>query len=507
MKAKIRKMLARRKRKIQRRLARKARQSPTPVFQGVPHYDIAERCRATPAGGIGLAQALVKRIGLAEAIDSRLHLLKVHLPYHESDHVLNIAYNALSGGTCLEDIELRRNDEAFLDALGADRIPDPTTEGDFCRRFAEDHVLELQYAYDDARRFVWKEQPDEFFEEAIIDMDGTLVTSTGQCKEGMDFSYKGDWCYHPLLVSLANTSEPLRIINREGNRPSHEGAWAAADDAIELCKNAGFRKFLLRGDTDFTQTEHLDRWSDDNVRFVFGIDAMPNLRAIAEDLPENAWKRLTRREPPPPKTAPRQRPDNVKEQVVVARGFEKLRLVGETIAEVVYRPGKCNRDYRLVIVHKRIEATRGGELIEGVHDRYLFYITNDHAIAAEEIVYLANSRCNQENLIEQLKNGVSALAAPVDNLVSNWAYMVMASLAWCLKAWMALSLPEQPGRWQEQHRQQKRDVLTMEFKQFVNYFILLPAQVVRTGRRLILRLLTWNRWQHCFFRLCDALRC
>ena len=98
-------------------------------------YELSGRVRAIGHGGIGLCHQLARATGLIEAIDAKLHLLKIHLPYHESDHVLNVAYNALCEGRCLEDIELRRNDETFLDGLGTERIPDPTTAGDFCRRF------------------------------------------------------------------------------------------------------------------------------------------------------------------------------------------------------------------------------------------------------------------------------------------------------------------------------------------------------------------------------------
>ena len=115
-------------------------------------YDVSLRDRAIVHGGIGLIHTLAQKVGLPQAIDERLHLLKVHLPYHESDHVLNIAYNTLCHGTCLQDIELRRNDDAFLDALGTQRIPDPTTAGDFCRRFTAADLDTLQDALDVARQ-------------------------------------------------------------------------------------------------------------------------------------------------------------------------------------------------------------------------------------------------------------------------------------------------------------------------------------------------------------------
>jgi len=147
---------------------------------------------------------LARDSGLVRAINQRVEVLKLHSPYHESDHVLNIAYNVLCGGRTLEDIELRRNDVAYLNALGAESIPDPTTAGDFCRRFKKPSIEALMDAINDARLYVWKSQPRSFFEQtARIDADGSLVDTDGECKEGIDFNYKGTCGYHPLLVSFA----------------------------------------------------------------------------------------------------------------------------------------------------------------------------------------------------------------------------------------------------------------------------------------------------------------
>jgi len=199
-------------------------------------------------------------------------------------------------------------------------------------------VETLTDAINQVRRRVWRGQEASFFAEAILDADGTVAGTTGQTKAGMDRAYNGVWGYHPLVVSLANTGEPLYLVNRSGNRPSSEGAGERFDQAIALCRRAGFRSVLLRGDTDFTQTRRLDGWDADGVRFVFGIDAMRNLVDRAEGLPETAWTPLER----PPKytvqTEPRRRPENVKERIVVAREYENIRLVSEQVAEFAYSP-------------------------------------------------------------------------------------------------------------------------------------------------------------------------
>jgi hypothetical protein len=209
--ASVHRRLARRKRRILRRLEHQPGvERPEPMLAAANiRYEIAEKVRGIAPGGIGAIHLLARKAGLIRDIDENLHLLKRHLPYHESDHVLNIAYNLLAGGSRLEHIEVRRNDEVYLDALGAQRIPDPTTAGDFCRRFTEADVEQLMGIFNEARLRVWKQQPDDFFAEAIIDADGTIAPSDGWCKQGVDIAYNGVWGYHPLVVSLANTAEPL----------------------------------------------------------------------------------------------------------------------------------------------------------------------------------------------------------------------------------------------------------------------------------------------------------
>ena len=497
--------LRRRKRRILRRIENRPgpeRERPMIAASNI-HYELGDRVQGLGPGGIGAMLLLARRTGLIADIDHYLHLFKCHRPYHESDHVLNIALNILAGGTKLQHLERLRNDEAYLNALDAQRIPDPTTAGDFCRRFLRCDVLDLMDAVNRTRKRVWAQQPVEFFDQALIDVDGTLVGTDAECKEGVDIAYDGTWSYHPLLVSLANTKEPLYLVNRSGNRPSHELAASFIDRAVLLCRQAGFRSFFVRGDTDFTQTKHLDRWDEaGDLRFLFGIDARPNLVALAEQLPDSAYSFLER-PVPPIKTVPRQRPPRHKARIVQERGFETIHTLEEMVAEFAYRPVACDRDYRLIVLRKKLAIEKRGVRIREEY-RYFFFITNDREMPADQAVLTAGGRCDQENLVAQLKGGVHALTTPVDNLVSNWAYMVMASLAWSLKAWAALLVPETP-RHAREHRIQKRTLLRMEFKTFRAAMIEIPCQIVRSGRRLVYRLLSWNPWQGVFLRLVERL--
>ena len=461
-------------------------------------YELAEKTGGTAYGGIAAIHNLAKKINLPARIDEKLQLFKKHLPYHESDHVLNFAYNALCGGSCLQDIETRRTDEFFLDSIGAERIPGPTTAGDFCRRFKPHDIECLQEAFDDVRVDVWKQQDDSFFDQATIEMDGTIVETNGQCKAGMDISYKGIWGYHPLVLTLAETGEVLRLVNRSGNRPSQEGAAVQSDRAIDLCRSAGFRKIVLRGDTAFTQTIHLDRWNQAGVKFLFGMKAYGGLVGIAENVAIGDWKLLPRSPKYDPHTADRARPKNIKEQVVAARGYTNKRLAAEWVSEVPYSPTDCKESYRLVIVCKELEVTEQGRLFDDCV--YFFYLTNESSfeLPTAEVVYSSNARCDQENILAQL-NECRALHAPVDNLESNWAFMVMTALSWSLKAWVGLTVPVD-GRWRELHVKERRQVIRMEFKCFIEQFVRLPAQIVQSGRRLTVRLLGWNESLHVFNR-------
>jgi hypothetical protein len=257
------KILRNRKQRIERRLKPKNwDDQPRPMFKASNiRYEMAERTAAMNCGGIGAMHLMAQRVGLVEDIDGNLQLLKVHLPYHESDHVLNLAYNLLAGGQRIEDLELRRQDEVYLDGLGAQRIPDPTTAGDFTRRFGPEDIVTLEECVNRARVKVWKVQPKGFLKEAFIDVDGTIAGTYGECKQGMDISYKGIWGYAPLIVSLANTKEVLYLVNRPGNAASESGSVEWIDRAVKLVSPVA-GSVTIRGDTAFSHTAQLDRWDD-----------------------------------------------------------------------------------------------------------------------------------------------------------------------------------------------------------------------------------------------------
>lgn len=481
-----RKNIKKRKAKVASRHAMAGRWTAQerPMFgSGKVHYEAGGNIEAMSFGGIAPVHRLVTKLGLRSKIDADLDLLKVHLPYHESDHVLNIAYNVVCGGTRLEDIERLRHDVAYMNALGADLIPDPTTAGDFTRRFSEEDVVRLMESINSVRPKLWRRRGAELLGPiTYMDVDGTIAPTTGKCKEGMDISYKGIWGYAPLIVSVANTKEVLYVVNRSGNAPSHQGAAKWIDMGLKHLR-AHAPRICIRGDTDFSLTEQFDRWAE-TVDFIFGMDCNAALQTRAEALDEECWSRLERKPKYETLTgATRERyQQNEKERIVREREYLNLHLNFEDVAEFEYQPGKCSRPYRVVALRKNISKMKGEQaLIDEI--RYFFYITTRTDLSAAEVVYCANERCDQENVVEQLKNGVNALRVPLYDLLSNWAYMVMAALAWNIKSWFAMMM----------HLKSDRDAyIRMEFRRFMNSMILIPCCVMRRARSIVVRVIGYQ---------------
>lgn len=495
-----RKNIEKRKRRVATRhgLAGHWTDQDRPMFTSSKvRYEVGAYTDATSFGGIAAVHRLVTKLGLVQLINGRLKLLKAHLPYYESDHVLNLAYNVLCGGTRLEDIERLRHDIAYMNALGADLIPDPTTAGDFCRRFETGAtVLTLMEAINAVRPQLWQGRGRDLLGPVTyIDVDGTIAPTYGECKAGMDISHKGIWGYAPLIVSLANTREVLYLVNRPGNLPSHTDAASWIDKAIELVK-PHVPEICLRGDTDFALTKNFDRWAE-QVHFIFGTDNIDVLRRQADALDQACWQRLERK--PKYETLTdqtRQRfQENEKERIVEEREFVNLKLNYEDVAEFDYQPGHCQRPYRVIALRKNITKMKGEHaLFDDI--RYFFYITTRTDLTPAQVVHRANERCDQENVIEQLKNGVNALRVPLYDLVSNWAYMVTAALAWNIKSWFAMMMHLKADR---------LTFIRMEFRRFLNSIILIPGRVVRRARSTVIRIIGYLPTLDRFFSACQSI--
>jgi len=482
---KKRKKAAKRQQKLQDRRAHKDFTSPSqPLLGEVPiRYELADRTRVIPMGGLGAMHTLVTKLHLPEILNDHVLVLKRHLPYWESDHILSQCYNILTGGKPLQDINRLRLDEGYLEALGVERLPAPSTAGDFLRRFkTEAALIDFQEAINQARQAVWQRLPAEQRSVAILDLDGTIVPTEGECKQGMDYcTYKKQWGYGPLLISLASTGEVLYVVNRPASQPSHQGAAEWVKRALPHVQSA-FETVWLRGDTDFSLTTAFDGWDEGGVMFIFGYDAYANLIEHAEALPSPVWKRLVRPPKYEVKTKRRTKPDNVKQEIVWHRGFEQIETVYEDVASFPYQPTSCQKTYQMIVLRKQLEITQGGEWVRD-EIVYFFYITNDWLTPTTELVLFYDERGGQEHLIGQLKNAIPVFHAPTNTLEANGAYMIIAALAWNLKVWYGLLLDEP---------ELQQQIQRMGFKQFLERFIHLPCQILHAGHRLIYRIVQFT---------------
>jgi hypothetical protein len=454
-----------------------------PVFRHPKLQVSEERGEATAYGGLSLATAMVRSLGLNRAIDGALELLQSHRPFTESDHVLTHVYNLFVGGTCIEDIGHLQGSEPVRRMLGAARIPDPTTAGDFLRRFDEASLSALDGAIDEGQEAVWRRRYGrKKVDRVLVDLDSHVHRVYGDQKEGADFSYKGPLAYHPLVISLAETQECLRLINRPGNTPSAEGAETHLAELFPLLLRR-FRQVVVRGDSAFCKQAVFDVCEAHGQCFAVVSPAQQNFEALAEALPESAWKpyrgpgeRAHRAQPP---SRRRTRRPNRRRRLARQRGKHDLKLERQWIAEIPYRPTRSGQTYRLVIRRQRIEEHHQGELFELW--RYRYGMTNLPAsTGTREVVDLTYQRCDQENVIEQLQHGIAGMRMPTGGLISNAAFLTCARLAHNLKAWLAqLALPRETLRW--------------EWKRFRHAFVYVAARVLCQSRQIHVRIASSHR--------------
>lgn len=467
---------------------RPSRYSPKPVFTHPSiRIEIDERSNATPYGGLALYHTLVGQLGLPNDLRRELMLLKVPLPYWESDHVLTHVYNLLCGGTCIEDIANLQNSEAVKRMLGTDVIPDPTTAGDFLRRFKEGDLEGFQRAIDAARVRVWKKMPRELRERATIDLDSHVREMSGDCKQGADFSYTGKWSYHPLLAKLAETGECLRSVNRPGNKTSADGAEKMLRESLQLTRGY-FKERIWRGDTAFYECRLINLTEEEQAYFVVCVDAMPNVVGLAQKLPEAAWKPMKwdSEKKVIPKEKQRRKRINYRNLKAKEREYKNIEPQEQGVAEFEYQPTDCKKPYRMIVRRVKIRETKGQQLLfEGY--RYYFMLTNLWRGSAERIVRFGYKRSDIENDIEQMENGIEAMKMPTGELLANGAFLMMGQLAWNLKAWSALLLlPKETRVW--------------EWKRFRYALIYIGAKVIRQGRRIVAKISHAHRYAEAMFR-------
>ena len=442
--------------------------------------EVMERQPTTADGGLALAHQLAMRVGLDRSINKHLHLLKLNLPYFESDHILTHAYNLFVGGRYIEDVASLQHSSAVKNLLGACRIPDPTTAGDFLRRFTVPDLWALQEAIDEARIKIWRALPRRKRRRITLEMDSTLKVVYGECKQGADFSYKGTWSYHPLLFTLAETGELLRVVNRSGNRPSAEGSAEMLGPCLEMLSEH-FGRILVRGDTKFSEGPILGTICDHGADFVIGHPVTPPIHGVALNRKPACWAPFRRqKQPTHPAGARRKKRRRQRQRIARRRGYRRVSTIREWVTEIPFTPAGLDHPVRLVILRKWVRQERQRELM--THYSYRAFVTNlPPTVSAAEVVRHADKRCNQENAIEQAKNGLGAMRMPTGTLLANAAFLMAGQIAWNLRAWLSLlALPRQTLLW--------------EWGWFRRAFVHAPAHIISCSRSAVVRIASSHRF-------------
>ena len=441
----------------------------------------SEASDTTPYGGLALAASLVRSLGIVKDLNRELSLLTSHRPFHESDHVLTHVYNLYAGGTCIEDIADLQTSEPVRRILGANRVPDPTTAGDFLRRFDAESLKSLNRVIDQAQEKVWKRRyGKKKAERAIVDLDSCVRPVYGDQKEGTDFTYKGSFGYHPLVISLAGTLECLRLVNRSGNEASAAGSEDHLRDLFPMLGRR-FKEVIVRGDSAFAKQAIFEACEEAGHSFAIVSPQQQNFASLFEALPGEAWKPYRQRKKNEvPACKRRRRGRNQRQERARARNKRDLQLKRQWIAEIPYRPERSDRTYRLIARYQEIEEHEQGHLF--MLTRFRFILSNlPSSVSAEKVMDLTYQRCDQENLIEQLQSGVTALRMPTGGMLSNAAFMTCARLAQNLKPWLAqTTLPLETMRW--------------EWKRFRRAFVYCATRVIHTARQTHIRIASSHRF-------------
>jgi hypothetical protein len=446
------------------------------------HAELNEDAVVTPYGGLLLVEQFCRRFDVARRIDERVLLLKQHQPFHESDHILAQALNLYVGGSSLEDLASLQGDEAVRRMFGAVRLPDPTTAGDFLRRFDFESLTELRAAIDAVQDDVWctlarqQEQNREKRPVAVVYLDGHIKEVYGQTIEGADFSYNGKYSFNALMVSLADTGECLAVRLRPGNVRSSDGADEILDEVLpRLSKH--FDEILVVADSDFDRADIRKACQRAGAYFAFvgrenssrpkQADAISEWRVFHTRAKRSMEERRGAADYRPRKRKPNQKRERVRE-----RKYTELRLVQQFVGEIPFTPSQDDEALRLIVRRQIIDRydAKQAQLFEQFRDRYI--VTNlPPSWSAEEVIDATYLRCDQENVIEQMGSGLAMWRTPVKEFIANQVWLEIARLAWNMRSWIAqLSLPKETVRW--------------EWKRFRHAFVYVAASVAYHARQV-----------------------
>ena len=471
-----------------------------PQFSNPP-IEVAEHGGAPLLSWSGLAiiRQLVERLGVAPAIDAGVRVLRRCKWYTESDHILALIYNLLTGGSRLSDLNRLREDPAVKRMLGTERIPHATTAGDFLARFGERRnrvaVSELREVGEDLQQDSFRMLPRERRAVATVDIDASILEVYGEKKEGADYAYDKRWSYNALYVTLAETGDVLYAGLREGCRHSSFASEQVLPRALE--RVAGhFRELRMRADSGYYDQELVKICVDRGVEFFIVVKQHENVMKAVQAIPESAWKAFQSSEIDGRGKGRkrRKRRKNRKRKITIERRPKSWFKGKPEVASMMFRPSSWSEPYRFVVKRTPIidKDDRQLYLDDGMRKYAYWIVVTNSRRSNTAVLRIAQGRGNQENLIKDFKHGLGMAHVPTGGMAANQAYLVIAALAWNLKTWMLNLL-------------QVGDGAVLRFRRFLYLWICQAGVVAIPGRgRVLLRLPAgeyYQRFSKAFARL------
>ena len=427
--------------------------------------------------GITPVRNFISKLDIASTIDSSVSVLKRHNPYFESDHVLNFVYNFLTGGEVINDIERLQEAEGFLRILGTERIPDPTTAGDFLVRFHEKDIANFQDSLDTMQDAAFSLLDKKRKKMATIEQDSSIHEVYGEKKEGADYAYENTYSYLAQYVTLAETGDVLHQDLREGNCYATEGLSTILPGIIDRVSKH-FKHIRYRADSASYDKDIVKSCEQRGVEFYISAKQTRKLVRAVQTIEEREWKcfRSMKLTPATAETPVKKRKKrkNQKRAVKDRRKPHRQRRGKIQIASFQYQPQGWDKPYRFIAKRTEVVDEHGQQYLEEGLRKYIYHIivTNNTDASDTRAMHVAQGRSNQENLIKDFKYGLGLSHVPTGFFLANRMYFKIAALAWNIKTWMLNLLSIGDGA-------------VLRFKRFLYLWINHACIVSKTGRDTI----------------------
>jgi len=390
--------------------------------------------KITSFSGLKFVADLSRKLGIISGL-GKLTVKKRRRGIPTPDFIMSFVNNFLVGGSNLNDLEALRSERATRGHLYDLEVPAPTTAGEFLRKFTAGHIKQVEHVIRHAllgcAGIIGGAQP------ITCDLDSSIIEVFGYLKEGARYGYTGVKGLHPLLCFWAETRFLVGVRLRSGNK--HTAHKATSFIAECLSRLPGDRPICFRLDAGFYCREVVEHLLEKTVKFSVSAKLTSALRKAIEDLPADSWRPYPWEE-------------------------------GTEWAEFSYQPKGWPGAFRMIV--KRAPYYEGEQRIIGE----FFYtpVLTDRRGAGSSVLKHHLARGGAENF-EEFKNGIGARHLPCRSFIANWAWLVIAQLAYNLAQFFKLLvLPAKKHHYQ--------------LKKLRLHWFCVAGRIIRSGRRITVAL-------------------